>query len=413
MTHLTLARGDAAARGAGWIDRAARRLVDRVLRDLQQGRLTVVDASGVRVFGASGDLSATVHIADPVLYQRLLTGGTLAAARSYVRGEWWSDDLTALCRIMARNMDVADRFDSGWARLSKPFFAAAHWARRNTRRGSRRNIEAHYDLGNDFFRLFLDDTMTYSCGVFEDDTTSLGEAQHEKIDRICRMLDLKPSDHLLEIGTGWGAFAIRAASLYGCRVTTTTISRQQWEVATERVREAGLGDRVDVRLSDYRDLSGTFDKLVSVEMIEAVGAEFLDTFFQQCSRRLAPGGLMVIQAITVPDTRYDSYLRSVDFIRQDVFPGSSLVSVKAMNEAVARSTDMRPEAIDDLTPHYARTLREWRARFLARLDDVRRLGYSEDFIRRWEFYLASCEAGFAEATTGLVQVRYAKGATHG
>ncbi len=411
MTDFTLARADASPREAGWIDRAARHLVDRLLRDLRHGRLTVVDASGVRAFGTSGDLSATIHVADPILYQRLLTGGTLAAARSYVRGEWWSDDLTTVCRIMARNMDVADRFDSGWARLSKPFFAAAHWARRNTRRGSRRNIGAHYDLGNSFFRLFLDETMTYSCGVFEEATSSLAEAQRAKIDRICRTLNLQPTDHLLEIGTGWGEFAIRAATTYGCRVTTTTISRQQWEVATQRVREAGLEARVDVRLTDYRDLTGTFDKLVSVEMIEAVGAAFLDTFFQQCGRRLAPGGRMVIQAITVPDSRYEGYLRSVDFIRQDVFPGSSLVSVKAMNDAVARATDMHAEAIDDLTPHYARTLREWRGRFMARLDDVRRLGYPEDFIRRWEFYLASCEAGFTEATTGLVQVAYAKEAS--
>jgi cyclopropane-fatty-acyl-phospholipid synthase len=411
MTDITLALNNTDARGVGWIDRAARRLVDRQLRDLRFGRLTVVDPSGTRAYGTSGDLTATIRIADPVMYQRVITGGTLAAARSYVRGEWSADDLTALCRIIARNLDVADRLDSGWARLSKPFFAAAHWARRNTRRGSRRNIEAHYDLGNDFFRLFLDETMTYSCGVFEDEESSLAEAQRAKIDRICRKLDLRPSDRVLEIGTGWGGFALHAATRYGCHVTTTTISRQQWEVASQRVREAGLADRVQVLLADYRDLTGTYDKLVSVEMIEAVGATFLDTFFAHCGLRLAAGGRMVIQAITVPDDRYDAYLRSVDFIRQDVFPGSSLVSVKAMNDAVARSTDLAAGAVDDLTPHYARTLREWRHRLLARLDDVRRLGYSEAFIRRWEFYLASCEAGFAERTTGLVQMTYARGAS--
>jgi len=300
---------------------------------------------------------------------------------------------------------------SGWARLSKPFFAAAHWARRNTRRGSRRNIEAHYDLGNDFFRLFLDETMTYSCGVFEDEGTSLADAQRAKIDGICRKLNLQPADHLLEIGTGWGGFALHAATRYGCRVTTTTISRQQWEVATRRVHEAGLADRVQVLLADYRDLTGSHDKLASVEMIEAVGATFLNTFFERCGRLLRSGGRMVLQAITVPDGRYESYLRSVDFIRQDVFPGSSLVSVNAMNDAAARSTTLRPEAVDDLTPHYARTLREWRQRFLARLEDVRRLGYSEEFIRRWDLYLASCEAGFAEGTTGLAQVSYAREAS--
>jgi cyclopropane-fatty-acyl-phospholipid synthase len=284
----------------------------------------------------------------------------------------------------------------------------AQWLLRNTKRGSRRNIEAHYDLGNDFFQLFLDETMSYSCAVFDDETTALADASREKIDRICRKLDLQPSDHLLEIGTGWGELAIHAASRYGCRVTTTTISRQQRDLAEQRVREAGLSDSVDVLLADYRDLTGTYDKVVSVEMIEAVGADYLDTFFQQCGSRLAPGGRMVIQAITVPDARYAEYLRSVDFIQQDVFPGSCLVSLGAMVRSAARTNVLQTGAVEDLTPHYARTLREWRARFFERLDDVRRLGYSEEFIRRWEFYLCSCEAGFAERTTGLVQVVFTR-----
>ncbi len=397
---------------AGWLDRAAYRLIDRTLNGLREGRLTVISPFGTRTYGSAGDLAATIHVDDPAMFRRLLTGGTLAAARSYVGGEWRADDLTAACRIVARNLDVADRLDRGWARLSAPFFNAIHWARRNTRRGSRRNIHAHYDLGNEFFALFLDDTMTYSCGIFEHEQSSLADAQRAKVDRILQKLHLQPTDHLLEIGTGWGGLAIWAASQYGCRVTTTTISRQQWEVAERRVREAGLADRVTVLLADYRDLTGTYDKLVSVEMIEAVGAEFLDTFLEQCGKRLAPGGRLGIQAITVPDSRYDGYVQSVDFIRQDVFPGSSLVSVRAMNDASARTTDLRSESVEDLTPHYARTLREWRTRFLDRIDDVRRLGYPEDFIRRWEFYLASCEAGFAEATTGLVQVVYAAPSAH-
>jgi len=390
-----------------WLDGTAYRLVDRTLNGLREGRLTVISPFGSRAYGHSGELAATIHVADPAMFRRLLTGGTLAAARSYVRGEWRADDLTAVCRIVARNLDVADRLDSGWARLSAPFFGAVHRARRNTRGGSRRNIHAHYDLGNEFFALFLDDTMTYSCGVFEHDQSSLADAQRAKIDRILQKLHLQPTDHLLEIGTGWGALAIRAAAHYGCRVTTTTISGHQRDVAESRVRQAGLTDRVTVLLADYRDLTGTYDALVSIEMIEAVGAEFLDTFFAQCGRRLRPGGRMGIQAITVPDSRYDGYVRSVDFIRQDVFPGSSLVSVGAMNDSAARTTDLRPESVEDLTPHYARTLREWRTRFLDRLDDVRSLGYPEEFIRRWEFYLASCEAGFAERTTGLVQMVYA------
>ena len=276
-------------RKGNWLDGAAYRLVDRTLKGLREGRLTVISPLGTRVYGTAGELTATIHVADPAMFRRLLTGGTLAAARSYVRGEWRADDLTAACRIVARNMDVADRLDGGWARLSRPFFGAIHWARRNTRRGSRRNIHAHYDLGNDFFGLFLDDSMTYSCGIFEHEHSSLEDAQRAKIDRILTKLHLQPTDHLLEIGTGWGALAIRAASEYGCRVTTT-ISRQQQDVAQRRVREAGLSDRVTVLLADYRDLTGTFDSVVSIEMIEAVGAEFLDTFFAQSDQRLKPGG---------------------------------------------------------------------------------------------------------------------------
>jgi cyclopropane-fatty-acyl-phospholipid synthase len=384
-------------RRPGWRDRVARRIVDRLLGQLAHGRLTVTGPFGTQTFGRSPDLTA---------------GGTLAAARSNVRGEWTADDLTAACRIFARNMDVATRMDGGWARLSAPWLRLAQWALRNTRTGSRRNIEAHYDLGNDFFGLFLDETMSYSCALFERDGMALAEASRTKIDRICRTLALGPDDHLLEIGTGWGELAIRAASRYGCRVTTTTISREQYDLARERVRAAGVADRVTVLRADYRDLTGTFDAIVSVEMIEAVGAEYLDTFFAECRRHLAPGGRMLVQAITVPDERYDDYLQSVDFIQQDVFPGSCLVSTGAMRAAAGRA-GLAFDAVDDFTPHYARTLRHWRRRFLERLDDVRQLGYSDEFIRRWELYLCSCEAGFAERTTGLVQAVFSRpGETH-
>jgi len=403
-TMVSPARTAGVWREPGWRDRLARRLVNRQLEGLEHGRLTVVGPFGTQTFGGSADLSAIVTVSDPAVYRRMLTGGTLAAARSYVRGEWSADDLTTVCRLFTRNMEVAYRMERGWGRLSQTALRAVQWIRRNTRRGSRRNIEAHYDLGNEFFQLFLDETMSYSCGIFEREDSTLVEASRAKIDHICRKLDLQPTDHLLEIGTGWGELAIHAASCYGCRVTTTTISRQQYDLAVNRIRDAGLADRVTVLLSDYRDLQGSYSKLVSVEMIEAVGAEFLDTFFARCGRLLAPGGRMVIQAITVPDHRYEEYLQSVDFIQQDVFPGSCLVSVGAMQAAAARTTDLTADDVEDLTPHYARTLELWRLRFLDRLDDVRRLGYSEEFIRRWLFYLCSCEAGFAERSTGLVQV---------
>jgi cyclopropane-fatty-acyl-phospholipid synthase len=405
-TTFSPAASGLATRQPGLLDRLAGQIIDHQLEGLRHGRLTVLGPFGSRTFGGSPDLAATISVADPAAYRRVLTGGTLAAARSYVRGEWSVDDLPAVCRIFTRNMDVALRLESGWASLSRPWVRAAQWVRRNTRRGSRRNIEAHYDLGNDFFRLFLDETMSYSCGVFEREDSTLLEASVAKIDRICRKLDLGPTDHLLEIGTGWGQLAMHAASRYGCHVTTTTISREQRDLAEARIRDAGLSDRITVLLADYRDLTGRYDKLVSVEMIEAVGADFLDTFFAQCGRRLRPGGRVLIQAITVPDDRYDEYLRSVDFIQQDVFPGSCLVSLGAMNRAAARTTDLVAGQAEDLTPHYRRTLQLWRARFLDRLDDVRRLGYTEEFIRRWDFYLCSCEAGFAERTTGLWQVMF-------
>ena len=388
------------------VDRLARRAVEAHLAALRHGRLTIVGPFETRTFGPAGAPAVTVSVADPAAYRRLLFGGTIAAARAYVRGDWTVDDLPAVCRIFVRDWDLAVGLERGLARLSEPVLKAASWMRRNTRRGSRRNIEAHYDLGNDFFQLFLDETMSYSSGVFERDGSTLLDASRAKIDRICRKLDLRPEDHLLEIGTGWGELAIHAASRYGCRVTTATISRQQHELATRRVAEAGLADRITVLLADYRDLTGRYDKLASVEMIEAVGAEYLDTFFRVCAARLRPGGRMVVQAITVPDHRYASYLRSVDFIQQDVFPGSRLVSVGAMTAAAGRATDLVRGEVEDLTPHYARTLLAWRARFLDRLDDVRRLGYSEAFIRRWDFYLCACAAGFSERTTGLVQVTW-------
>lgn len=413
MKETTLTRADApwTTRRPGVVDRLAARVVSRLLEGLSDGRLTIEGPFGTQTFGRTTGLAGTISVHDASLFTRVLTGGTLGAARAYVDGQWSADDLTAVCRVFARNLDTAYQLDDGWARLSAPWFKMAQRLRRNTPRGSRRNIQAHYDLGNDFFALFLDESMTYSCGIFDRPDATLFDASMAKIDRLCRKLDLGPSDHLVEIGTGWGALAIHAAATYGCRVTTATISREQHRLARERVLAAGLEHRIDVQLVDYRDLRGQYSKLVSVEMIEAVGAEFLDTFFATCRRLLAPGGRMVLQAITVPDVRYERYLRTVDFIEQDVFPGSRLVSVGAMRAAARRTGDLRPGRVDDLTPHYAETLRQWRQRFHARQDDVRRLGYSEALIRQWDLYLASCEAGFAERSTGLVQMEFDRPST--
>jgi cyclopropane-fatty-acyl-phospholipid synthase len=279
---------------------------------------------------------------------------------------------------------------------------------RNTREGSRRNIAAHYDLGNDFYRLFLDDTLAYSCGVFESETATMREASEAKFERIGRKLGLSPSDHVLEIGAGWGGFAIHAARRYGARVTTTTLSREQYELARERVRAAGLGGQVEVLMEDYRDLRGVYDKLVSIEMIEAVGHQYLDTFFARCARLLHPHGRMLLQSITIADQDYDRHRRDVDFIKRHVFPGASIPSVTALASSMTRASDLRLFALDDISWHYVLTLRRWREAFRANLDAVRKLGFSERFVRMWDFYLAYCEGGFAERYLGDVQLLLVK-----
>jgi cyclopropane-fatty-acyl-phospholipid synthase len=283
-----------------------------------------------------------------------------------------------------------------------------HYLRRNTKAGSQKNIEAHYDLGNDFFELFLDETLTYSSGVFEKENMTLREASAAKYDRICRKLELGPEDHVIEIGTGWGGFAFHAVSHYGCRVTTTTISQKQFDLATQRVRDAGLDDRITVVLKDYRDLEGQFDKLVSIEMIEAVGHQFYDTYFETCSRLLKSEGMALIQAITITDQVYDQHKNSVDFIKRYIFPGSTIPSITALMNSMTRASDFKLFHLEDITSSYVKTLQQWRKRFLERLDQVRALGYSDAFIRAWNFYLTYCEAGFHERYIGDVQMLLVK-----
>jgi cyclopropane-fatty-acyl-phospholipid synthase len=319
-------------------------------------------------------------------------------------GDWSAEDLTDVIRLMVINRHIFERMDSGWGRLMEPLYQGFHWLHRNTRAGSRANIHAHYDLGNDFYQLFLDDTMTYSCGIFETETATLQQASIAKYDRICRKLKLNAADHVLEIGTGWGGFAVHAAGEYGCRVTTTTISQAQYEWAKAAVADAGLDNRITLLLEDYRDLEGTYDKVVSIEMVEAVGHQFLETFFRCCSRYLKKDGMMLLQAITIADSVYDRHKRSVDFIKRYIFPGSCIPSLTAMCHAMARSTDLRVVHLEDLAPHYARTLREWRHRFFKNISFVREMGYSDIFIRMWEYYLCYCEGGFEERYLGDVQM---------
>lgn len=393
-------------RNLTWLETMARRGLHSRLNGITGGTIRVGDTEGYTEFGssASGGIDAEWTIKSPEFYRHAATGGSLGVAESYLQGHWETDDLTALLRLLCRNLNRISGAEQGLASLGKLLARVAHWADRNTRRGSLNNISRHYDLGNEFFQLFLDPTLMYSSAFFETDASTLHDASIAKLDRICRKLDLQPSDNVLEIGTGWGGFALHSVQNYGCSLTTTTISQEQLSKATQRVEAAGISDRVRLLDADYRDLTGQFDKLVSIEMIEAVGAEFLDDYFKQCGRLLKPGGRFVLQGIVMPEQRYESYRRSVDFIQKYIFPGGFLPSVSAIQDSVGRTSSLRLESVEDLSPHYARTLSQWRSRFFERIDDVRALGFDDRFIRMWEYYFCYCEAAFREQAVGVVQM---------
>lgn len=406
------------------LDRLARRGLAASLRSLASGRLTVLDGDGRLEFGqppeeansttgeSSSDLEATVVVHDPAFYRHAFLGGNLSIAESYLRGDWSSPDLTSLFRLFTRNLELSDRMDSGLRRLCQLPARLYHAWHANSRAGARRNIHEHYDLGNEFFALMLDESLAYSSGIYPHSASTLAEASWEKMDRLCRKLDLQPTDELLEIGTGWGGLAMHAAAHYGCHVTTTTISREQHREATRRIAAAGLADRVQVLLTDYRDLQGQYDKIVSVEMVEAVGHKFLPGYFEQLSRLLRPAGTVALQAIVLGEQRHAQYLRSVDFIQRYVFPGGCLPSVGSLVSAAAQRSDLRLVHLEDFASHYARTLADWRWRFLERLEDVRRLDYPTRFVRLWNYYLCYCEAGFAERYLSVAHLQFDKPGCH-
>jgi cyclopropane-fatty-acyl-phospholipid synthase len=396
----------------GSFDRLLReRLIAQMAR-LRHGRLQLRDALGTVELGEPAgvdcDLDLRIEVNHPGFYRAVAANGSVGAGESYMDGHWRSDDLVALVRLLVRNRDLLDGMETGLARLGGIAMRAWHGLRRNTRIGSRRNIAAHYDLGNDFFRLFLSSDLMYSSGIWAGDGDNLDNASTRKLDRICRKLDLRPGDHVIEIGTGWGGFALHAAQHYGCRVTTTTISREQHALAALRVAEAGQQDRVTLLLEDYRDLTGSYDKLVSIEMIEAIGAQYLDTYFGKLGALLKPDGIALVQAITIEDHRYEQALHSVDFIKRHVFPGSFIPSIAAMTAAKARASDLALIQMEDFGLSYARTLEAWRLRFHAAMPQVRAQGYDERFIAMWEFYLAYCEGGFRERSIGVAQLLMAK-----
>jgi cyclopropane-fatty-acyl-phospholipid synthase len=391
----------------GVLDGVARRLVFNQLGRLETGCVQLVEDGYEITFGQpqpEAELSARIEVIDHSFYADIAFAGSIGAGEAYMRGAWQCDDLVSLVRILLRNREVLDGMEKGSAWLITSFQRLLHWINRNTREGARRNISAHYDLGNDFFALWLDESMMYSSAMFKTPDQSLADAQVNRLDVICRKLDLGPGDHVIEIGTGWGGFAIHAARHYGCRVTTTTISKRQYELAWERVREAGLQDRIELLLEDYRDLEGQYDKLVSIEMIEAIGSDQYDTYFSQCNRLLKPGGRMLIQAITIADSQYEYAQRNVDFIQRYIFPGSCLPSLAVMNATIAKVSDMVVTNIEDIGQDYALTLNHWRQNFFSNIDKIIALGYPDEFIWMWEFYLCYCEGGFLEKAISDVQL---------
>jgi cyclopropane-fatty-acyl-phospholipid synthase len=382
----------------------ARSVSTGLLKRLREGRVELFDGKLRRSFGPPGaPLATTVRMYDEG-FLHALPRGSLALAESYADGSWEADDLVTLVRIGARELPRADAWRKPLIPLRNAFTRIPH----NTRAGARRHISAHYDRGNEMFRLFLDDSMTYSCAYFESPEATLGEAQEAKLDRVCRKLELTPDDHVVEIGTGWGSFALHAAGRYGCRVTTTTISREQHKVAVERVRQAGLEDRVTVLLQDYRDVRGRFDKLVSIEMVEAVGWQYFETFFRRCAALLRPNGLMLLQAITIQDHLYEIEKTSRSFIRELIFPAGCLPSVELIRRCVDRVTDFSMLDLEDITDHYPETLRRWRENFVRSEKRAAELGYDLRFRRLWELYFAWCEGGFRERRIGDVQALFAK-----
>jgi cyclopropane-fatty-acyl-phospholipid synthase len=386
-------------------------IVWRLLNKLKKGHLVINYQGETRRFGeaaAETDLQATLNIHSNKGFLRTVSSGSIGAGEAFMNGEWSSPNLTRVMQIFIQNIDVLDDMESGLARLSAPIFRFLHWLNKNTRTQSKKNISAHYDLGNEFFEKFLDSRLMYSSAIFDDRDMTLEEASVAKLDRICKKLKLDPSDHLIEIGTGWGGMAIHAAKQYGCRVTTTTISQAQYNFAKKRIEAEGLQDRVTLLLKDYRELTGTYDKLVSIEMVEAVGHHYIDTFFEKCSSLLKPDGLMLIQAITIKDQRYEFARDNPDFIKKYIFPGGFLPSISLMTQATKKVTDFQLVHLEQFGDSYAKTLNHWKKRFNNNLKSIEQLGYSQEFQRMWEFYLSYCESGFLEHYINCAQLVFEK-----
>ena len=385
-----------------------KKIIHQRLSQIKDAHIIIKDGESINKFGKPGNLSAKINILDTVFYKNIILGGTIGASESFIRGEWSSPNLTNVIRVLARNTEAQDKLENLFTLLSQPFLKVMHKLNENSVRGSKKNISRHYDLSNDFFSLFLDKNMMYSSAIYKSRKTSLEDASTNKLDVICKKLNLKKTDHVIEIGTGWGGFAIYAAKNYGCKVTTTTISIEQYKFAKQKIKEAGLGKKIKVLLKDYRLLKGQYDKLVSIEMIEAVGYQFYDEYFKIIGQLLKNDGEALIQAITIKDQRYSKAIQSVDFIQKYIFPGSCIPSITAIQNSLTSSTDLVINDIRDIGHHYARTLADWRKRFLKNKQEIRKLGFDDKFLRMWLFYFAYCEGGFEEKVISDIHLHITK-----
>ncbi|APX06634.1 SAM-dependent methyltransferase [Vibrio campbellii] len=398
--------------------KAARGVLFQCLQKMEIGCLTVIESfktetteRSERFSTPNGEyngepVAATIEVKHPGFYSRILQGGSIAAGEAYMDGWWDSPDLTALMKLMALNMRALDKLEEQGSWLTKLLYKFSHWSNRNSQENSRKNIHAHYDLGNNLYEAFLDTNMLYSSALYNEADDSLEQAQINKMDRLCQQLELKASDHVIEIGTGWGAMAIYMAEQYGCQVTTTTISEEQHAYAEQKIKERGLEGKVTLLKKDYRNLKGTYDKLVSIEMIEAVGKQFLPSYIKKCESLLKSGGLMAIQAITIADQRYDYYSNNVDFIQKYIFPGGFLPSVTSLTQATTKYSDLVTRDLFDIGLDYAKTLNEWHHRFNQAESEVRSFGYDDRFVRMWRYYLSYCEGGFLARTISAVHMTF-------
>ena len=385
-----------------------KKIIHQRLSQIKDAHIIIKDGKSINKYGKPGNLSAKINILDTAFYKNIILGGTIGASESFIRGEWSSPNLTNVIRVLARNTEAQDKLENLFTLLSQPFLKVMHKLNENSVRGSKKNISRHYDLSNDFFSLFLDKNMMYSSAIYKSRKTSLEDASTNKLDVICKKLNLKKTDHVIEIGTGWGGFAIYAAKNYGCNVTTTTISIEQYKFAKQKIKEAGLGKKIKVLLKDYRLLKGQYDKLVSIEMIEAVGYQFYDEYFKIIGQLLKIDGEALIQSITIKDQRYSKAIQSVDFIQKYIFPGSCIPSITAIQNSLTSSTDLVINDIRDIGHHYARTLADWRKRFLKNKQEIRKLGFDDKFLRMWLFYFAYCEGGFEEKVISDIHLHITK-----